>query len=75
MQDNSILHHIERLIAEEQQLLLDEEVTSHERLAEIQVELDQYWDLLRQRRALRDVGENPDAAKLRDPKIVENYEG
>lgn len=44
------------------------------RLANIQVELDQCWDLLRQRRALRDVGEDPNEAELRPPDIVENYE-
>ncbi|HET6569280.1 MAG TPA: DUF2630 family protein [Rhodothermales bacterium] len=80
-QDNSILKHIKELVAEEQRLIREEDntpegpSTEHERLAKIQVELDQYWDLLRQRRALRDAGENPETAKLRDPNIVENYEG
>jgi hypothetical protein len=45
-----------------------------QRLAELKVELDQYWDLLRQRRALEEFGENPDKAKKRTAKIVENYE-
>lgn len=44
------------------------------RLAKIQVELDQCWDLLRQRRALRDVGLDPDDAQVRPPQVVENYE-
>jgi hypothetical protein len=38
------------------------------------VELDQYWDLLRQRRALRDAGKNPNHAEMRSSDIVENYE-
>jgi hypothetical protein len=44
------------------------------RLAKIKVELDQCWDLLRQRRALREFGRDPDQAKVRPPDIVENYE-
>ena len=44
------------------------------RLAKIKVELDQCWDLLRQRRALREFGRDPDEAKVRPAKIVENYE-
>jgi hypothetical protein len=44
------------------------------RLTELKVELDQYWDLLRQRRALREFGDDPDKAKVRAAKIVENYE-
>ena len=44
------------------------------RLANVQVELDQCWDLLRQRRALRDVGLDPDEAEVRPPQVVENYE-
>jgi hypothetical protein len=39
------------------------------------VELDQYWDLLRQRRARREFGENPGEAHVRPAKTVENYEG
>lgn len=73
-QDKSILNHIKDLVAEEQRLLSDEDQASHERLEKIQVELDQYWDLLRQRRALRDAGASPEQARLRDPNIVENYE-
>ncbi|TML10147.1 MAG: DUF2630 family protein, partial [Actinobacteria bacterium] len=40
----------------------------------LQVELDQCWDLLRQRRALREAGRDPGAARVRDPDIVERYE-
>jgi Protein of unknown function (DUF2630) len=44
-------------------------------LKEIQVRLDQWWDLLRQRRARREFGQNPDDAHMRDEKTVENYIG
>jgi len=44
-------------------------------LAKINVELDQCWDLLRQRRALREFGRNPDEAEVRSAAIVENYKG
>ena len=40
----------------------------------VEVELDQCWDLLRQRRALREAGRDPDAADARRPEVVENYE-
>jgi predicted nuclease with TOPRIM domain len=43
------------------------------RVEEIRVELDQLWDLLRQRRALRDAGQDPDQAHERSPDIVERY--
>jgi hypothetical protein len=76
MNDKSVLGHIEDLMAEERRLLAATglEADEQNRLNEIGVELDQYWDLLRQRRALRDAGENPDQAELRPPGIVENYE-
>lgn len=44
------------------------------RLRALQVELDQCWDLLRQRRALRTVGQDADQAQVRPPEIVEKYE-
>jgi hypothetical protein len=47
---------------------------TRKRLAAIEVELDQCWDLLRQRRAKREFGDNPDEASVRPPDIVENYE-
>ncbi|MDO8210317.1 DUF2630 family protein [Conexibacter sp. CPCC 206217] len=43
------------------------------RVAEISVELDQLWDLLRRRRALRNVGRNPDEAQERPASVVERY--
>lgn len=75
MEDNQVLKHIEKLVGEEEQLyakgnLSDEEV---KRLHKLKVELDQYWDFLRQRRSLRDAGENPSDASIRPAKIVERY--
>jgi len=43
------------------------------RLEEIRLELDRLWDLLRQRRALRDAGEDPDLASERSAETVEKY--
>jgi hypothetical protein len=74
--DESVLAQINRLVAEEDALYRKADVNSddRERLAELKVHLDQCWDLLRQRRALREFGEDPEKAKVRSPKIVENYE-
>jgi uncharacterized protein YjaG (DUF416 family) len=76
MNDRNILNHIEELVAEEQRLFAKSDISDDERkkLKDIEVELDQYWDLLRQRRALRDAGKDPDDAELRGPDTVENYE-
>ncbi|MET8636498.1 DUF2630 family protein [Streptomyces sp. NPDC004096] len=49
--------------------------TEHERLAEIESALDQCWDLLRQRRAKSEFGENPDDARVRPASQVEGYQG
>jgi hypothetical protein len=46
----------------------------HERLAELKVELDQCWDLLRQREAREEFGQDPDEAAVRDAGVVEGYE-
>jgi hypothetical protein len=74
--DKSVLNHIDQLVKEEERLYGKGQVSAGDkkRLAELKVELDQYWDLLRQRRALQEFGENPDKAKKRPAKIVENYE-
>jgi hypothetical protein len=79
MADEEIHERIEQLVAEEHELfergaqggLSDSE---HHRLESIQVGLDQAWDLLRQRRALREAGRDPSGARLRDPDVVEGYE-
>jgi uncharacterized protein DUF2630 len=80
MSDESITARIERLVTEEHELRNREESDAAEaleadteRLRAIEVELDVCWDLLRQRRALRDAGVNPDQAKARDPDTVERY--
>ena len=65
--DGSVLRHIEELVTEEHRLQAQESLSEHERahLRGLEVELDQTWDLLRQRRALRAVGEDPDKAEMR----------
>jgi Protein of unknown function (DUF2630) len=74
--DKSVLGHIDGLVKEEERLYSQGELTDDDRsrLAKIKIELDQYWDLLRQRRALRAFGRNPDQAKVRPSKVVEDYE-
>jgi hypothetical protein len=71
------LGHIQRLAAEEHRLLelKSRDDAQEKRLKELQVELDQCWDLLRQRRALAETGGNPDDAHVRPPEVVEKYIG
>jgi len=75
--DRSVLDHIRELVAEEQRLYQDRAPTDadQERLQKVKIELDQYWDLLRQRRALEEFGRDPADAHLRPAQIVEKYEG
>jgi hypothetical protein len=82
MSDESIANHIEALVAEEHQLRkreesdsqdLDKLETDQQRLRDVEIELDRCWDLLRQRRALRDAGGNPDEAQVREADTVERY--
>ena len=75
--DKNVLGHIEELVTEEKKLYAQGEMSDaeRERLAKINVELDRCWDLLRQRRALREFGRNPDDAAVRPANIVENYKG
>jgi hypothetical protein len=75
-QDNSVLSHITKLTEREEHLYGKESMTDEDikELRKVKLELDQYWDLLRQRRALRDAGENPNQAEMRDSDTVENYE-
>jgi hypothetical protein len=74
--DEGILKHIEKLVSEEQHLYGTQGINDSEqvRLEKLQVELDQCWDLLRQRRALREFGKDPDRAAVRPATIVEKYE-
>jgi hypothetical protein len=82
MSDESIASRIERLVDEEHALRNREQVDApndealdgdRRRLGEVEVELDRCWDLLRQRRALRDAGADPDGAQVRDAETVERY--
>jgi hypothetical protein len=86
MDDDAIQARIDTLEQEEQRLRKEEEASAEMgrtdvvsedagRLQEIKVELDQLWDLLRQRRALRSAGRNPDDAQMRDRETVERYLG
>ena len=74
--DASVLKAITRLVHEEQKLYGHEALDDSAvvRLDEIKVELDQCWDLLRQRRALREFGDDPNRAKVRPASVVEKYE-
>jgi len=73
--DRSVLDHIKQLTEKEELLygktgLSDEDI---EHLHRVRSELDQYWDLLRQRRAFRDAGDDPERAKMRSSDAIENY--
>jgi hypothetical protein len=74
--DDSVFSHITKLTEKEEYLYGKENLTDEDvkELHKIKSELDQYWDLLRQRRALRDAGENPNAAEMRSNDTIENYE-
>jgi hypothetical protein len=71
------LAHIQRLVAEEHQLFERGSLADDEsrRLKTLQVELDQCWDLLRQRRAAREFGRDPAEAQVRPADVVEKYTG
>jgi len=75
--DQPILHRITQLVAEEQQLRGHAAPSDAdlERLAKLEVDLDQCWDLLRQRRALREFGRDPAEAQVRPASVVEKYVG
>jgi uncharacterized protein DUF2630 len=79
MDDSQVLGRIDELVAEEQKLYEREshghsEPGDRERLEEIRVALDRCWDLLRQRRAHREFGLDPDDAHERSAETVEHYE-
>jgi hypothetical protein len=74
--DKTILEHIHELVAEEKQLRAGGHGLAgpdRQRLQSLETELDQAWDLLRQRRAREETGEDPDAAKERSVNEVEGY--
>ena len=79
MNDAEIVNQIEQLVAEEHHL--EREHTANglsagdrDRLGAIEVQLDQCWDLLRQRRARREAGQDPGATEVRSPEVVEHYQ-
>ena len=80
MRDEDIMERVRHLVDEEHRLrerLQAGEISTqeeHERLRAMEQSLDQCWDLLRQRRALRDAGEDPDHAQARPVNEVEDYE-
>jgi len=79
VEDPQIHGAIDRMVAEEHELWERESAgqatdADRQRLASLRVSLDQCWDLLRQRRARREAGQNPEGAELRPPEVVERYE-
>lgn len=78
MDDKAILNEISRLMAEEHRLETEAvghgpDNPEHEQLKRLETTLDQCWDLLRQRRARREFGQDPDQAQVRDAATVERY--
>ncbi len=79
MEDKEILRHISDLVDEEHRLrgrLQAPEISTdeeHARLRAVEEQLDQYWDLLRRRRAARDAGSDPDTVPERPVSEVEDY--
>lgn len=75
MSDKTILQHITDLVDEENRLRADTQRPEQhaERIKHVAEELDQCWDLLRQRRARREFGDDPEGAKVRDVGTVERY--
>jgi hypothetical protein len=80
MDDKSLLDHIHELVEEEKRLRAAHQAAhrgltgdDRQRLDAVERELDQLWDLLRQRRAREEFGEDPDAATERSVDEVESY--
>ncbi len=79
MDDQQILERISEMIESEKSLRdrlaagQISETQEHAELTRIEESLDQAWDLLRQRRALREFGDDPDAAHVRPANVVEGY--
>ena len=74
MDDSQIHSEIEKLVAQEHELWDRELPGDKEQLEKVRIALDQCWDLLRQRRAYREFGMDPEAARLRRAEVVEHYE-
>jgi hypothetical protein len=80
MEDQTVIGRINDLAHEEHELWLRESQgqaseADRARMRQVEVTLDQCWDLLHQRRARRAAGMDPDKAKVRDPGTVEGYLG
>ena len=80
MDDKKVTEHIDRLAREEHELFEREAKgtasdADRQKLKRIQEDLDQCWDLLRQRRAKREFGQDPEKAQVRDPKTIKGYLG
>jgi hypothetical protein len=86
MDDEQVQARIEELEREEQRLRSDEQAAADtggadqvaadaRHVEEVRVALDRLWDYLRRRRALRDAGQDPNTAQLRDAETVERYLG
>jgi hypothetical protein len=78
MEDRDVFERINTLASEEHQLWQKEgrgeaSAPERQRLRQLEVALDQCWDLLHQRRARRAAGLDPDTAQIRDPETVEGY--
>jgi hypothetical protein len=75
MDEKDILSRIHELVDEEHKLRESDEHTDEQRarMSKLEADLDQCWDLLRQRRAKRQYDENPDDAQVRPESTVENY--
>ncbi|MGC4060775.1 MAG: DUF2630 family protein [Aquabacterium sp.] len=75
MNDTDLVQHITALVEEEHRLRNDTHAAGGhvERIHQLEEQLDQCWDLLRQRRARREFNENPDDAQPRAVKTVKNY--
>jgi hypothetical protein len=73
---DDLIRQIDELVDEEHQLrsrVGDVSDADRARLRELEVQLDQCWDLLRQRRARAEFGEDPEDAATRSPEVVERY--
>lgn len=79
MEDSSLRAKIEQLVEEERMLLAAGQgegpnAEKHQRIEQVKVELDQCWDLLRQRQAREEFGQDPDRVSARDGGTVEGYQ-
>jgi len=80
MDDQDLLNRIRQLMDEEQKLrdahgegVHPLDTAERQRLRDLEEQLDQCWDLLRQRRAREEFGQDPDEAEARPPETVERY--